>query len=478
MIPATIVDVVVIGSGPGGYVAAIRAAQLGLQVAIVEDQFIGGTCLNVGCVPSKAMLDDSKIWDQMAHVDDRGFTVERKGIDFSKLQARRQKVVDQLVGGVTQLLAGNDITVIRGRAEFQGQGRLRADDKASGTIRVVEFDYAIIATGSTPATLPGFDFNGDTIVSSTEALEWTEPPKRLLVIGAGAIGLEMGSIWNRLGSQVTIVEFLDRIAATMDEDVSKRALPVFKSQGLDIRLSTKATKVEKGANGVTVTLEKATGGGGETITVDKVLVAVGRRPASKNLGLERVNVDVDKRGFITVDNTQKTTNRTIYAIGDVVGGIMYAHKASEEGIIAAERIAGHDVHFDRVIPGAIFTSPEIAHVGATEQELKQAGRAYKKGMFRFVANGKAIALGETDGFAKVISDPETDEILGVHIMGAHAADLIAEAALAMELGATTEDLQATIHSHPTLSEALKEAALAVDEKAIHQLNKAPATAKH
>jgi len=477
MIPATIVDVVVIGSGPGGYVAAIRAAQLGLQVAIVEDRHIGGVCLNVGCVPSKALLDDSKLWAQMGHLEDRGFQIERKGLDMQKLQARRAGVVQQLTGGVQKLLEGNDITVIRGRGEFQGQGRLRADDATTGTIRVVEFDYAIIATGSQPATLPGFDFNGDTIVSSTEALEWTESPKRLLVIGAGAIGLEMGSIWQRLGSQVTIVEFLDRIAPTMDEDVSKRALPIFKGQGLDIRLSTRAKGVETTKDGLVVTLEPAAGGPAETITVDKILVAVGRKPSSANLGLERVNVEVDGKGFITVDKSQRTSNRTIYAIGDVVGGIMYAHKASEEGIIAAERIAGHDVEFDRVIPGAIFTSPEIAHVGLTEQELKAAGTPYKKGMFRFVANGKALALGEPEGFAKVLADPDTDALLGVHIMGPHASDLIAEAGLALELGATLEDLQHTIHAHPTLAESLHEAALAADERAIHQLNKAPAAAR-
>lgn len=474
MIPQTIVDVAVLGAGPGGYVAALRAAQLGLQVAIIEDQYIGGTCLNVGCIPSKVLLDDSKIWAQLDHLADRGITIGQKQLDLAKLQERRQKIVDQLTGGVRQLLEAADIKLINGRGVFQGQSKLRADDAASGMINVVEFDYAIVATGSVPATVPGFDFNGTTIVSSTEAMLWTEAPRRLLVIGAGAIGLEMGSIWNRLGSQVIIAEFLDRIAPTMDEEVSKRALPIFKQQGLDIRLSTKAVSYEETKGGLKVTLEPAAGGAGETIEVDRILVAVGRKPSSAGIGLDKVQVTPDAKGFIPVDNRQRTSNRTIYAIGDVAGGIMYAHKASEEGVIAAEHIAGHDVIFDRIIPGAIFTSPEIAHVGLTEQELKEKGTAYKKGMFRFVANGKALSLGEPEGFVKVLSDSDTDALLGVHILGPHASDLIAEAALALELGATTEDLQGVIHTHPTLAEAVHEAALAADNRALHQLNKAPA----
>ncbi|HYE76482.1 MAG TPA: dihydrolipoyl dehydrogenase, partial [bacterium] len=428
MIPKILTDVCVVGSGPGGYVAAIRAAQLGLQVTIIEDQYIGGTCLNVGCIPSKVLLDDSKLYATLDHLESRGISIGKKAIDLGKLQQRRQQVVDQLTGGVQKLLEGNNITIVNGRGVFQGPGQIRADNAQTGFIQVVEFDYAIVATGSVPATVPGLEFNGDTIVSSTEAMTWEEAPKRLVVIGAGAIGLEMASIWSRLGSQVTVVEFMDRIAPPMDEEVSKRALPVFKGQGIDFRLSTKALGLEEGKGGLRVRIGPAQGDGAEgTLEADKILVAVGRKPASANLGLDRIGVEVDDRGFIKVDKRQRTASRVIYAIGDVVGGIMYAHKASEEGIIAAENIAGHRVEMDRVIPGAIFTSPEIAHVGLTEQELKASGREYRKGMFKLGASGKALALGEPEGFAKVLGDPATGEILGVHILGAHASDLIAEA---------------------------------------------------
>ncbi|MEO7994037.1 MAG: dihydrolipoyl dehydrogenase [bacterium] len=478
MIPKLVCDVMVLGSGPGGYIAAIRAAQLGYQVAIIEDLYIGGTCLNVGCIPSKALLDDTKLWTQLDHLADRGITIGNKSIDLSRLQARRQKVVDQLVGGVKQLLEGNNISIVNGRGVFQGAGQIRADNAATGEVKVVEFDHAIIATGSVPATIPGFAFDGVDVVSSTEAMVWETAPARLLVVGAGAIGLEMGSIWNRLGSKVVMVEFLERIAATMDEEISKRSLPIFKAQGLDIRTGIKALGFVKNSDGsLTVELEAVEGGAKSTITVDKILVAVGRKPHSANIGLDRIGVEVTERGFIKVDSHLRTASRVVYAIGDVIGGIMYAHKAMEEGVIAAENIAGHKLTMDHVIPGAIFTSPEIAHVGLTEQELKESGREYKKGTFKFAVQGKAIALGETDGFCKLLADKATDEILGCHIVGPHASDLIAEAAVAMELGATLEDLQHTIHTHPTLAEAVHEAALSADNRSLHQLNRTPAVVR-
>ncbi len=457
-------DLVVIGAGPGGYVAAIRAAQLGLNTACVElEKPLGGTCLRIGCIPSKALLESSHLYDEAQHgFASRGITVGKLGIDLSKMLAHKDQVVKSLTGGIDGLFRKNKVTRYFGRGRLDGAGRVVVD-LADGGREELTAKHVIVATGSVPATLPNIDIDGELVTSSTEALSYPAVPGHLVVIGGGYIGLEMGTVWRRLGSKVTVLEFLDRILPVSDAEIAKEAEKIFRKQGLDIRLGVKVTGVKRNRNSVDVEVE-----GGDTVRCDRVLMAVGRRPYTSGLGLETVGVETDRRGFIPVDEHYQTAAANVYAIGDVIGGAMLAHKAEEEGIACVERIVtgyGH-VNYD-AIPSVVYTSPEVAAVGKTEEELKAAGVEYKKGTFPFIANGRAKAVGHTEGKVKILADAKTDRVLGVHILGPHAGDLIAECTTAMEFGASSEDIARTCHAHPTLSEAVKEAALAVDGRAIH-----------
>jgi dihydrolipoamide dehydrogenase len=457
-------DLVVIGAGPGGYVAAIRAAQLDLNVACVElEKALGGTCLRIGCIPSKALLDSSRLYDEaMNSFAGRGITVGKLGIDLPKMLAHKDQVVKSLTGGIDGLFRKNKVTRYFGRGRLDGPGRVVVD-LADGGKEEIEAKHILVATGSAPATLPNIDLDGDLVTSSTEALAYAEVPGHLVVIGAGYIGLEMGTVWRRLGSKVTVLEYLDRILPLSDVEIAKEAEKIFRKQGLDIRLGVKVVGVKKNRKSVDVEIE-----GGETVRCDRVLMAVGRRPYTAGLGLETVGIETDRRGFVPVDEHYQTAADNVYAIGDVIGGAMLAHKAEEEGIACVERIVtgyGH-VNYD-AIPSVVYTEPEVAAVGKTEEELKQAGVEYKKGTFPFIANGRAKAIGHTEGKVKILADAKTDRVLGVHIIGPHAGDLIAECAVAIEFGASSEDIARTSHAHPTLAEAVKEAAFAVEGRAIH-----------
>lgn len=457
-------DLVVIGAGPGGYVAAIRAAQLGLNAACVElEKALGGTCLRIGCIPSKALLDSSRLYDEAQHsFASRGINVGKLGIDLSKMLGHKDQVVKSLTGGIDGLFRKNKVTRYFGRGRLNGPGRVVVDH-ADGGREEIAAKHIIVATGSVPATLPNIDIDGDLVTSSTEALSYPEVPGHLVVIGGGYIGLEMGTVWRRLGSKVTVLEYLDRILPVSDAEIAKEAEKIFRKQGLDIRLGVKVTGVKRNRNSVDVEVE-----GGETVRCDRVLMAVGRRPYTSGLGLETAGLETDRRGFIPVDEHYQTAAANVYAIGDVIGGAMLAHKAEEEGIACVERIVtgyGH-VNYD-AIPSVVYTEPEVAAVGKTEEELKAAGIEYKKGVFPFIANGRAKAVGHTEGKVKILADAKSDRVLGVHIVGPHAGDLIAECATAMEFGASSEDIARTCHAHPTLAEAVKEAALAVEGRAIH-----------
>jgi len=457
-------DLVVIGAGPGGYVAAIRAAQLGLDVACVElEKALGGTCLRIGCIPSKALLDSSRLYHEAGHdFANCGITVGKLGLDLGKMLAHKDQVVKGLTGGVDGLFRKNKVTRYFGRGRLDGPGRVVVD-LADGGREEITARTVLLATGSVPATLPNIDIDGELVVSSTEALAFPSVPDHLIVIGGGYIGLEMGTVWRRLGSKVTVLEYLDRILPVSDLEIAKEAEKVFRKQGLDLRLGVKVTGVKKNRKTVDVEVE-----GGETVRGDRVLMAVGRRPYTSGLGLETVGVEPDRRGFIPVDQHYATAAEGVYAIGDVIGGAMLAHKAEEEGVACVERLVtgyGH-VNYD-AIPSVVYTEPEIAAVGKTEEELQAAGVQYKKGAFPFLANGRAKAIGHTEGKVKILADAATDRVLGVHILGPHAGDLIAECAVAMEFGASSEDIARSCHAHPTLAEAVKEAALAVAGRAIH-----------
>ena len=461
-------DVIVIGTGPGGYVCAIRAAQLGLKTAVVEKRAThGGTCLNVGCIPSKALLHASEMYeDAHGHLQDMGIEVGTPRIDVAKLQAFKQTGVDGNVKGVEFLLKKNKVDV------FFGQGRIDGHDAVvvtgdEGETRV-EARNIVIATGSDVATLPGIEIDEARILSSTGALELEAVPEHLLIVGAGYIGLEMGSVWRRLGATVTVVEFLDRITPGMDAEVSKQFLRLLKKQGLTFELGHKVTGVETSGDGVRVTIEPAAGGEARTIEASHVLMSIGRTPYTEGLGLEHVDIGVETRGQVIVDDHFRTSVPNIYAIGDVIRGPMLAHKAEDEGVAVAEIIAGlaGHVNYD-VIPGVVYTYPEVASVGRTEEDLREAGVEYKVGKFPFTANGRAKVNHQTEGFVKVLADAGNDRVLGVHIIGPEAGNLIAEAAVAMEFGASSEDIARTCHAHPTVTEAVKEAALAVEGRAIH-----------
>lgn len=455
-------DLIVVGAGPGGYVAAIRASQLGMKVAVVErEQKLGGTCLRVGCIPSKALLETSELYEQsQKHFAERGLIVQGVTLDIAKMMSHKDSVVSTLDGGIQGLLKKNKVERFFGHGKLKGGGVVEVSGNASATITGKKI---LIATGSVSSSLPGIQPDGDRIGTSTEAIAWPEVPEHLVVIGAGVIGLELGTVWRRLGAKVTVLEYLPRILPGVDEQVANEAKKIFEKQGLTFKLGTKVTSVTAAGKTCTITME-----GAEPITCDRVLVAVGRKPCTDNLGLAEAGVQTDKRGFIQVNAGYQTTAAGVYAVGDVIGGAMLAHKAEEEGIACVEKMATGHGHINYGnIPAVIYTSPEIASAGANEDALKAAGIKYKAGRFSFAANGRARAAGHTDGFVKVLADEATDRVLGVHIIGAHAGELIHEAAVAMEFGASSEDIARCCHAHPTLSEAVKEAAMAVDKRAIH-----------
>jgi dihydrolipoamide dehydrogenase len=457
-------DLVVIGAGPGGYVCAIRAAQLGMKVACVEKRgTLGGTCLNVGCIPSKALLQASEKFHEAGHgLAAFGVKVAGVELDLKAMMGHKDKVVDANVKGVEFLFKKNKVEWVKGAARIAGPGKVVVGD------RTLETRNIVIATGSEVAPLRGIEIDEQRILSSTGALALAEVPKSMVVIGGGYIGLEMASVWQRLGAKVTVVEFLDRILPGMDGEVSKQMQRVMARQGLAFKLATKVVGAEKVDQGVALTLEPAAGGTKENLLVDVVLVAVGRRPHTEGLGLAEAGVALDDRGRIATDGHFATSVPGIYAIGDVIAGPMLAHKAEDEGVAIAEILAGQKPHVNYdAIPGVVYTWPEVATVGRTEEQLKAEGVAYKVGKFPFMANGRARAMNMTEGFVKILADQTTDRVLGVHILGPNAGDLIAELALAMEFGASAEDIARTCHAHPTLNETVKEAALAVDGRPIH-----------
>jgi dihydrolipoamide dehydrogenase len=462
-------DLVVIGSGPGGYVCAIRAAQLGMKVACVEKrETLGGTCLNIGCIPSKALLQASEKFEEASHgLGVFGVKVGKVELDLKGMMGHKDKVVSDNVNGVAFLFKKNKIDWIKGTARIAGAGKVEvaANGGAKSTLTTRNI---VIATGSDVMPLPGVEIDEQRIVSSTGALALPEVPKQMIVIGGGYIGLEMGSVWQRLGAKVTVVEFLDRILPGMDGEVSKQMQRILTKQGMAFKLGMKVTGAKVTNKGVDVTIEPAKGGSPETMTVDVVLLAIGRRPYADRLGLKEAGVALDDKGRIRTDAHFATSVPGIYAIGDVIAGPMLAHKAEDEGIAVAEILAGQAGHVNyEAIPGVVYTWPEVASVGRTEEQLKQEGVDYRAGKFPFTANGRARAMAMTDGFVKVLADKKTDRVLGVHIIGPEAGTMIAELALAIEFGASAEDIGRTSHAHPTLNEAVKEAALAVDGRPIH-----------
>ena len=462
-------DVVVIGSGPGGYVCAIRAAQLGLKVACVEKRAtLGGTCLNVGCIPSKALLVASEKFHEAGHeLGNFGVQVKDVTLDLPKMLGHKDKVVEATVKGVGFLFKKNKIAHIAGAGKIVAGGKVEVALNAGGS-ETIEAKHIVIATGSEVMPLKGIEIDEKQIVSSTGALVLPKVPKTMVVIGGGYIGLELGSVWQRLGAQVTVVEFLDRITPGMDGEVSKQFQRILGRQGLAFKLSTKVTSAKAEKKGVTLTLEPAAGGTAETMEAEVVLVSVGRRPFTQGLGLEAVGVALDEKGRVRTDAHFQTSVPGIYAIGDVIAGPMLAHKAEDEGIALAELLVGQAGHVNYdVIPGIVYTWPEVASVGKTEEELKAAGVDFRAGKFPFTANARARANGMTDGFVKILADAKTDRVLGVHIVGGEAGNLIHECAVAMEFGGSAEDIARTCHGHPTLNEAVKEAALGVSGRAIH-----------
>ncbi|MDZ7823838.1 MAG: dihydrolipoyl dehydrogenase [Ahrensia sp.] len=465
-------DVVIIGSGPGGYVCAIKAAQLGLKTAIVEKRStLGGTCLNIGCIPSKALLHASEMFHEAGHsFAALGVDVGTPKLDLKKMMAHKDATVKANVDGVSFLMKKNKIDVFTGTGKVLGAGKVSVAG-ADGKIQELETKNIVIATGSDVAGIPGVtvDFDEKIIVTSTGGLELTKVPKQMIVVGGGVIGLELGSVWQRLGAQVTVIEYLDTILAGMDQDVSKQFQKILEKQGMVFKTGSKVTGVVKSKTGAEVTFEPAKGGDSQTLKADIVLVATGRKPYTENLGLEDAGVKLDERGRVHIDGHWMTSVPGIYALGDVVVGPMLAHKAEDEGMAVAEIMAGQKGHvnFD-VIPSVVYTEPEVASVGKTEEELKKAGIEYTAGKFVFTANGRARAMQATDGFVKILADKKTDRVLGAHIVGKGAGDLIHEAAVLMEFGGSSEDLARTCHAHPTMSEAVREAALATAfGKALH-----------
>ena len=461
-------DVVVIGAGPGGYVAAIRAAQLGLKTACVDKRkALGGTCLNVGCIPSKALLEIShKFHDASHQFDGLGIDVSKPKIDVKKLIKNKDEIVTGLTGGIAGLFKKNKVTSLHGTAKFLDKNTLEIT-KEDGSKEKITAKNFIIATGSSVTDLPGVKIDEKVIVSSTGALDLAKVPKKMIVIGAGVIGLELGSVWGRFGAEIEVIEFLDKVTPAMDNEVSRNFQRILAKQGFNFRLSTKVTAVKKDKNGATVEIEGVKDGKKETLKADVVLVAIGRRPNTDGLGLQNAGIKTNERGFIENKHLRTSTDN-IFVIGDVTTGPMLAHKAEDEGVAAAELIAGQAGHVNYdVIPNVIYTYPEVASIGKTEEELKAAGIAYKSGKFTMMANSRARATFDDQGFVKILADAKTDRILGAHIIGREAGNTIHEVVVAMEFGGSAEDIARTCHAHPTYNEAVKEAAMAVDKRQIH-----------
>ena len=457
-------DVIVIGSGPGGYVCAIRCAQLGMKTACVEKrETLGGTCLNVGCIPSKALLQASEKYEEAEkHLQAFGVKTGNVSLDLKAMMKHKDDVVGSNTQGIEYLFKKNKIDWLKGEGTIEAKGKVKVGKTT------YEAKHIIIATGSDVVSLPNIEIDEKQIVSSTGALELTKVPKKLAVIGGGVIGLEMGCVWSRLGAEVTVIEFLDRILPGMDGEISKEAQKILKKQGINFKLKTKVLEAKTSKSGVKLKLEAAAGGDAETLDVDTVLVAIGRKAFTDNLGLEKAGIKTDDRGRIEVDHKFKTNIDGVYAIGDVIAGPMLAHKAEDEGVILAEMLDGQSGHIDyNLIPGVVYTWPEVANVGKTEEQLKEEGVAYKVGKFPFSANGRARAMNATDGFVKIIADAKTDKVLGGHIIGPEAGTLISEIVTVMEFGGSSEDIARICHAHPTLEEAVKEAALAVDKRPLH-----------
>ena len=459
-------DVTVIGGGPGGYVCAIRLSQLGLKTACIEFRgSLGGTCLNVGCIPSKNLLNFSENFHKAKNFTNIGIEVGEVKLNLSKMMKNKDKAVADLTKGIEFLFKKNKVTYFKGKGSFKSSNEISilADNKET----VIQTDKTIISTGSEPVSIPGIDFDEEKILSSTGALSISKLPKKMIIVGGGYIGLEMGSVWSRLGTQVEVVEYLDHITPGMDKEISKEFEKILKKQGIKFHLNTKVEKINKNKNGVSInTLDKSNKK--NTIEADVVLISVGRRPFTKYLNLEKIGVQTDKKGMVKVNKSFETNIKNIYAIGDVIDGPMLAHKAEEEGIAVAEIIAGQSGHVNyNLIPGVIYTSPEVAYVGENEEQLKEKNISYKIGKFPFMANSRAKAINEPEGFVKILADSSTDRVLGVHIIGPHAGEMIAEMSVAMEFGASSEDIARTCHAHPTFSEAIKEAALSVDKRQIH-----------
>ena len=462
-------DVIVIGSGPGGYVSAIRAAQLGMKTALIEKySTMGGTCLNVGCIPSKSLLDSSHHYENALHnFEDHGISVEGKiKLDLDKMMSRKSSVVEQTTKGLEYLMNKNDVTVFHGIGSFKDESTIEIN--TDGNTQTIKGNNIIIATGSKPTKLPFADFDGERIISSTEALKLSEVPKHLIVVGGGVIGLELGQVYSRLGAKVTVLEFQDRIIPNMDSSLSKELTKVFKKSGVKVNTSHKVSSIERKGDSVFIVAENKNGES-ETFEGDYCLISIGRSAYTKGLNLEAIGVSTDKYGRVEVDNNLKTSVDNIFAIGDVVKGAMLAHKAEEEGVYVAEYINGQKPHINyNLIPGVVYTWPEVASVGQTEDDLKNSNKNYKVGQFPMRALGRSRASSDLDGFVKILADAESDEILGIHMIGARCADLISEAVVAMEYRASAEDIARISHAHPTFSEAIKEAALAATEnRAIH-----------
>jgi dihydrolipoamide dehydrogenase len=464
---ATGTDVLVVGAGPGGYVAALRAAQLGKDVTLVEKDELGGICLNVGCIPSKALIYAAYLYEKVRYFDQMGIEVKEARVQMEKMQAWKQSVVKKLTGGIEQLLKGNGVQVFKGKAVFQSSKK--AIIEGEELTQAIEFRDCIIATGAVPMTIPGFEPDGEVVIDSTGALALQVIPQKMVVIGGGYIGLELGMVYAKLGSHVTVVEMLDRLLPGTDPELTRLVARKARALGMETYLSTQATALKRGQSGAELTI--LTPEGERKLEAEKILVSIGRQPNSMGFGLEKLGIQTDAKGFIPVNAQMRTSNPHVYAIGDVAGQPLLAHKASHEGLVAAEAIRGlHSAADFRTVPAVIFTDPEIAYAGWSEDEAKQNGYTPIVGKFPFAALGRAITLGETEGFVKVVADEETKVVLGVQIVGPEASNLISEAALAIEMGATLEDLALTVHPHPTLPEGLMEAAEAAMGKAIHILN--------
>ena len=458
---------IVIGGGPGGYVCAIRLSQLGIKTACVESRgSLGGTCLNIGCIPSKSLLNLSENFHKVKHFSNLGIEISAVKLNLEKMMKNKDKVVTILTKGIEFLFKKNKVTHYKGTGSFKSATQVSIiDDKKKETI--IDSDKIIISTGSEPISLPGVKFDEKVIVSSTGALALSKVPKKMVIVGAGYIGLEMGSVWSRLGSEVHVVEFLDHITPGMDKEISKEFMKILQKQGINFHLQTKVNSIKKNNKRAVVS---TTNRDGKKINFEcnVVLVSVGRKPNTKNLNLDAIGIVLDDKKRVKVDKNFQTNVKNIYAIGDVIAGPMLAHKAEEEGIAIAELIAGQSGHVNyNIIPGVVYTSPEVASIGKTEEQLKDLNQKYKVGKFPFMANSRAKAINETDGFVKILAEEKTDKVLGVHIIGSHAGEMIAQIAIAMEFGASSEDIARTCHAHPTFSEAIKEAALSVDKRPIH-----------